>query len=538
MIPENQPFIDMLTRKYLMPDPDPVPNSHTNGHATALSDEEIVAKCREARNAAKFASLFDDGDTSAHGHDDSRADLALAALLAFYSDDAAQLDRLMSASALGRRPKWRNRLDYRRRTIDHALRNRGERYTPGSSERSLPFPFPNREETRNDPPKKPAIVRFSEMGAPEPRRYLIDGLIPEAHPTVLYGDGGVAKSMLALSASLAVARGTHWLGRTATQGGVLFADFELDAQEQQRRVNQLTRAEGLSRPPENLLYMSALGYPTRAAFAAALDECKTRGVKLLVLDSLGPALQGDAEAARDVIGFYQNVLEPFRAAGITVLIVDHQSKLQAGERYQNKRAFGSVFKGNLARSVIQVEARDRWENKLALRLRQTKHNFGTLADPFGVELGFSEEMVAVQHIELEASAMAEENTLNATDRVCHALKDGPAYPEDLVESTGLAVATVKKTLSQLRKTGAVEPSGERRKWGAEQVRLSFPEHKGNGNGNDLDDEGSATLRGHEFTEDQERQYRKLIREGMAPGWARKTILASDHPLSCNCEVCI
>jgi hypothetical protein len=55
----------------------------------------------------------------------------------------------------------------------------------------------------------------------------------------------------------------------------------------------------------------------------------------------------------------------------------------------------------------------------------------------------------------------------------------------------------------------------------------------NGNGNDLDDEGGDTPRGHEFTEDQERQYRKLIREGMAPGWARKTVLASDHPLSCN-----
>jgi hypothetical protein len=49
-------------------------------------------------------------------------------------------------------------------------------------------------------------VRFNEIPDPGPRRYLLDGLVPEGHPTLLHGDGGVAKSMLALSFGLAVAR--------------------------------------------------------------------------------------------------------------------------------------------------------------------------------------------------------------------------------------------------------------------------------------------------------------------------------------------
>jgi hypothetical protein len=132
MIPHRQDLIDAITRKYLT-DPEPEPpnaNGHANGHAHALSDDEIIAKCREAKNAAKFAALFDGGDTSGHAGDDSRADMALASLLAFYADDPAQLERLISASALGQRLKWRNRGDYRRRTVDHALKNRRERYTP------------------------------------------------------------------------------------------------------------------------------------------------------------------------------------------------------------------------------------------------------------------------------------------------------------------------------------------------------------------------------------------------------------------------
>src|SRR5206468_1669066 len=102
------------------------------------------------------------------------------------------------------------------------------------------------------------------------------------------------------------------------------------------------------------------------------------------------------------------------------------SKLQAGQSYQSKGAFGSVYKNNLARSVIQVEATERGEGTLALRLRQKKHNFGPLAEPFGATFTFGEEEVVLEPVELEAAELAEEATLNAADRVKLALEQGPA----------------------------------------------------------------------------------------------------------------
>jgi hypothetical protein len=48
-------------------------------------------------------------------------------------------------------------------------------------------------------------VRFNEIPDPGPRRYLLAELVPEGYVTLLHGDGGVAKSMLALSYGLAVA---------------------------------------------------------------------------------------------------------------------------------------------------------------------------------------------------------------------------------------------------------------------------------------------------------------------------------------------
>ena len=52
-----------------------------------------------------------------------------------------------------------------------------------------------------------------------------------------------------------------------------------------------------------------------------------------------------------------------------------------------------------------------------------------------------------------------------------ALENGPAYPWEIAEHTGLAVKTVKNVLTGLRKQGAVEPTGQVENR-TEQVRLS------------------------------------------------------------------
>src|SRR5215210_2793219 len=107
-------------------------NGHLNHTPSVLSDEQVISLCRKAKNAAKFASLFDDGDLSEYGGDDSDADAGLLAILAFYTKDYAQLERLLGRSALANREKFQ-REDYRRRTLSYILANANESYTePGS----------------------------------------------------------------------------------------------------------------------------------------------------------------------------------------------------------------------------------------------------------------------------------------------------------------------------------------------------------------------------------------------------------------------
>jgi hypothetical protein len=301
-------------------------------------------------------------------------------------------------------------------------------------------------------------------------------MVPAKFPTVIYGEGGVAKSLLAASLLQAVTRSDEeWMGFHIEEPGPgLYVDFELDEEEQNRRMRQLALGHNPDDAtlPEDLYYICAAAYPVREVLQLALDSCVEYDVALMVLDSMGVALQGDAEASRDVIGFFRNYVDPFRAAGVAVLIVDHQAKLQFGEGYHDKSPFGSVYKGNLTRSVIQVQPDGRAEDELTVRLRHQKANFGPKFDPFEIVLRFNEAWVRLERSDLDASDLATEGSLFAPDKVRHALADGPAYPDDLSEATGLATKTVQNALTKLKKKGAVEETGEISDTGSREVRLS------------------------------------------------------------------
>jgi hypothetical protein len=107
------------------------PTTSTNGAGTgnSLTDAELIAKAKAAKNGAKFTHLWA-GDWKAAGYtSQSEADLALCGILAFWTDcDTARIDALFRQSGLMRR-KW-DRTDYRDGTIAKAIAGKTETYKP------------------------------------------------------------------------------------------------------------------------------------------------------------------------------------------------------------------------------------------------------------------------------------------------------------------------------------------------------------------------------------------------------------------------
>lgn len=91
-----------------------------------LTDDQVVYKTSHAYNGDKFNNLMR-GNTSGYPSD-SEADSGLACMIAFYTQDANQIARIMRASGLYRK-KWDTNAGYLLNTIDKVIALGGERFT-------------------------------------------------------------------------------------------------------------------------------------------------------------------------------------------------------------------------------------------------------------------------------------------------------------------------------------------------------------------------------------------------------------------------
>ena len=121
------------------------PSPPTDDRASvALSDNEIIElACKKPRTGEKFRSLWD-GNWNDHYNSASEADSSVVFTLAYYTKDAAQIDRIFRQSKL-MRSKWdqlHGSETYGATTISKALSQVTKQYTPKkkrpSSQRSQP----------------------------------------------------------------------------------------------------------------------------------------------------------------------------------------------------------------------------------------------------------------------------------------------------------------------------------------------------------------------------------------------------------------
>jgi hypothetical protein len=291
---------------------------------------------------------------------------------------------------------------------------------------------------------------------PAPRRYVVDGLIPEGATTILYGDGGQGKSYVALYLTTLACLGLPFADRTVKQQVCLYLDAELEVDELTRRAYSVARGLGLDKPPEGLLYYRLDGplssKPVQEQVASIVELC---GATFIVLDSLTIGTYGaDPTAAQDMT----RVLQYLNGLG-TVLAIDHIAKPQPGANLSGYRPFGSAFKYNLARSAIQVVGAEGG----GVALQQTKHNFGPKSEPVCLGVDFSDDMVRYTSItaadDLMAGIADHLPTIEQVKAELLASGEAGATIEHLAQALGLAEKTVKNKLTTLKKQGRAEPLG-------------------------------------------------------------------------------
>lgn len=130
----------------------PGPKPSNNGHVHLDDNEIIELASNQRRSGAKFSALWS-GDWNAHFNSASEADSSVVFTLAFYTKDAAQIDRLFRSSGL-MRPKWdeqHGEQTYGHMTVAKALGKVTKQYKPKGKRKRPPAPPPTK-------PGLPSIV--------------------------------------------------------------------------------------------------------------------------------------------------------------------------------------------------------------------------------------------------------------------------------------------------------------------------------------------------------------------------------------------
>ncbi len=98
--------------------------------STNMTDDEVLEKMFNSKKGLEVKELYN-GDSKLYENDESREDYALCSMLAFWTGkNAEQIERIWFNSPLGSRKKTQSRKDYRQETINKAIINCKNVYTP------------------------------------------------------------------------------------------------------------------------------------------------------------------------------------------------------------------------------------------------------------------------------------------------------------------------------------------------------------------------------------------------------------------------
>jgi hypothetical protein len=208
------------------------------------------------------------------------------------------------------------------------------------------------------------IDAASLEGKPVPdREWQVHGLIPAKNVTLLYGDGGTGKSLLALQLGVAVVTGKPFFGHAVKQGRVEFITAEDSVDEMHRRLADIGRASGVPLGALAGLHLTSLA-DKDAMLAVAADsrggalavtalygemESVIADMRpaLVVLDTLADVFGGNEiirAQARQFIGMLRRLCLSYDC---TIIVLAHPSL--AG---MDKGTSGSTAWGNSVRSRL------------------------------------------------------------------------------------------------------------------------------------------------------------------------------------------
>lgn len=302
------------------------------------------------------------------------------------------------------------------------------------------------------------VLAAPDMRRSEHVRYRLAPFLLEHQPTLMYGEGGAGKSMLALWWAMLVSTPVSGAetGYEVEPGAVLYLDYETDEGDFSERCDLLGEGLGYGRPVS--LYYRRCYRPLAADVNDLQKIVAEKAIRLLVVDSAGLACGGVPQDESQVIPYFGTL----RQLGVASLTIAHVAK-----NVEHKTPFGSVYWINIPRSIYQVrKVQEAGEDDLSIGLFHTKANRGKLQRPHGFNLHFNETAVFVTKRDVgDVPDFAA--TLPLKERMRGLLNHEAMTVHDLAEALDATDATIRGQLHRWKGLfiEVVELGSKEKKWG-------------------------------------------------------------------------
>lgn len=224
---------------------------------------------------------------------------------------------------------------------------------------------------------------------PKPREWEVEGWIPRGEVTLLYGDGGIGKTLLAHQYATCAATGRSWLGQVTRPARVLCFFCEDSAEELHRRQIDINRSLGVmhadlsnlriaSRKHEDNLFMlwdrNTGAMQRQAVWERLRADALDFQADVVIIDTIADTYSGSEIDRAQVSAFVKSCLGRLaREIGGSVIALGHPSR--AGQQTGTGTS-GSTAWSNAARSRLYLRFPAKADRGNFRELEGMKSNYG------------------------------------------------------------------------------------------------------------------------------------------------------------------